>query len=175
MASPDTATTDLRALTAEAYIYGCPLVENLTQVIRFTTEGPGALPAAAFNTFAHATDLAGPGDTFVSVNNDTIYSVAQLDLAAGPVRLDVPDTGGRYYVLQFVDAWTNNFAYVGRRARAPAASGSSGPGTRTPCPTERRSSTRRRRSRRSSGAGPSRARPTCPRSARCSRTCASTR
>jgi len=28
----------------------------------------------------------------------------------------VPDTSGRYYVLQFVDAWTNNFAYVGRRA-----------------------------------------------------------
>jgi hypothetical protein len=23
---------------------------------------------------------------------------------------------GRYYVLQFVDAWTNNFAYIGRRA-----------------------------------------------------------
>ncbi len=30
--------------------------------------------------------------------------------------LHVPDTGGRYYVLQFVDAWTNNFAYIGRRA-----------------------------------------------------------
>ncbi|MEJ1154695.1 DUF1254 domain-containing protein [Microbacterium marmarense] len=27
-----------------------------------------------------------------------------------------PDTDGRYYVLQFVDAWTNNFAYVGHRA-----------------------------------------------------------
>jgi hypothetical protein len=25
----------------------------------------------------------------------------------------VPDTGGRYDVLQFVDAWTNNFAYIG--------------------------------------------------------------
>ena len=28
----------------------------------------------------------------------------------------MPDTAGRYYVLQFVDAWTNNFAYVGQRA-----------------------------------------------------------
>jgi hypothetical protein len=33
----------------------------------------------------------------------------------------VPDTAGRYYVLQFVDAWTNNFAYVGRRATGTAA------------------------------------------------------
>jgi hypothetical protein len=40
---------------------------------------------------------------------------AQLDLSAGPLRLDVPATPRRYYVLQFVDAWTNNFAYVGGR------------------------------------------------------------
>jgi len=33
----------------------------------------------------------------------------------------VPDTGGRYYVLQFVDAWTNNFAYVGHRATGTRA------------------------------------------------------
>jgi hypothetical protein len=32
----------------------------------------------------------------------------------------VPDTGDRYYVLQFVDAWTNNFAYVGRRPTGTA-------------------------------------------------------
>ncbi|MFF0430156.1 DUF1254 domain-containing protein [Streptomyces sp. NPDC004520] len=33
----------------------------------------------------------------------------------------MPDTAGRYYVLQFVDVWTNNFAYVGRRATGTAA------------------------------------------------------
>ena len=43
--------------------------------------------------------------------------MAQLDLSVGPLRLEVPDTGGRYYVLQFVDAWTNNIAYVGTRDR----------------------------------------------------------
>ena len=52
----------------------------------------------------------------MTINNDTVYSMAQLDLSVGPVALHVPDTGGRYYVLQFVDAWTNNFAYVGHRA-----------------------------------------------------------
>lgn len=30
--------------------------------------------------------------------------------------LAVPDAGERYYSLAFMDAWTNNFAYVGRRA-----------------------------------------------------------
>ena len=35
--------------------------------------------------------------------------------------LRVPRQAGRYYVLQFVDAWTSNFAYVGRRATGTRA------------------------------------------------------
>jgi hypothetical protein len=79
-------------------------------------QGMGSLPPGAYNEFSHAEKLAGPDDTFVSINNDTIYSIAQIDVGGGPVLLDVPDAAGRYYVLQFVDAWTNNFAYVGHRA-----------------------------------------------------------
>jgi hypothetical protein len=74
-----------------------------------------------FNTFSHASRLAGPEDRFVSINNDTIYSIAHVDVSGGPVLLRVPDAAGRYYVLQFVDAWTNNFAYVGRRTTGTAA------------------------------------------------------
>ena len=106
-------TTDL---AAEAFIYGFPLVFDLEEVDRFVHRGLGSVPPAPFNTFAHATKLAGPKDKFVSINNDTIYSIANVDTSGGPVRLEVPDTNGRYYVLQFVDAWTNNFAYVGHRA-----------------------------------------------------------
>ncbi|MFJ3404082.1 DUF1254 domain-containing protein [Promicromonospora sp. NPDC090134] len=114
MSSTDIDTdTDL---ITKAYLYGFPLVFNLDQVTRYVQEGVGANPAAPFNTFSHARTLAGPQDTFVTINNDTLYSMAQLDLSVGPLALHVPDTGGRYYVLQFVDAWTNNFAYVGHRA-----------------------------------------------------------
>ncbi|TLG06352.1 DUF1254 domain-containing protein [Nocardia cyriacigeorgica] len=111
----------LPELAARAYIYGFPLVFNLEQVDRYVREGVGANPAAAFNTFSHARTLAGPADTFVTINNDTLYSMAQVDLSVGPVALHVPDTAGRYYVLQFVDAWTDNFAYVGHRATGTAA------------------------------------------------------
>jgi hypothetical protein len=107
---------DRTASAASAYIYGFPLVFNLEQVERYVTTGVGANAAAPFNSFSHARTLAGPEDTFVTINNDTLYSMAQLDLGVGPVMLHVPDTAGRYYVLQFVDAWTNNFAYVGHRA-----------------------------------------------------------
>jgi hypothetical protein len=112
---------ELEELAAEAYVYGFPMVFDLEQVDRFTREGMGSLQAVPFNTFSHAADLAGPADTFVSVNNDTIYSIAQLDLTGGPVLLTVPDTAERYYVMQFVDAWTDNFAYVGLRATGTGA------------------------------------------------------
>ena len=104
-----------------AYFYHYPLVENLRQVTRYVETGIGSNPAAPFNSFSHARKLAGPEDTFVTINNDTVYSMAQLDLSGGPLRLDVPDVGDRYYVLQFVDAWTNNIAYVGTRATGSGA------------------------------------------------------
>jgi len=103
-------------LAAEAFVYGFPLVFDLQEVDRFTREGLGSVPATPFNRFGHAPSLAGPEERFVSINNDTIYSIAQVDLSGGSLRLEVPDTAGRYYVLQFIDAWTNNFAYVGHRA-----------------------------------------------------------
>ena len=77
--------------------------------------------AVPWNTFWFARELLGPTTEFVSPNNDTLYLIAPLDLSGGPVRLDVPDTHDRYYVLQCVDAWTNNFAYIGRRATGTAA------------------------------------------------------
>ena len=93
----DTVTT----LASQAYLYGFPLVFNLEQVRRFVATGVGSNPAAPFNQFSHARTLAGPQDTFVTINNDTVYSMAQLELSAGPLRLHVPDTAGRYYAEMF--------------------------------------------------------------------------
>jgi hypothetical protein len=115
--------SDRSKLAAEAFIYGYPMVLDLAEVKRLTEVGLGAMPPAPFNRFTHATKLAGPDDRFVSVNNDTLYSVAQVDVGVGALSLDVPATDGRYYVLQLVDAWTNNFAYIGRRATGTAAQG----------------------------------------------------
>jgi len=102
-------------------VYGYPLVYDVTALTKISHEGLGSLPPPPVNSFAHATALAGPDVKFVSINNDTLYSLAQLDLSGGPLRLDVPETSGKYYVLQFIDAWTNNFAYVGRRTSGTTA------------------------------------------------------
>jgi hypothetical protein len=57
----------------------------------------------------------------VAPNNDTLYSVFMGDVTKEPLVLHLPGTSGRYYVMQFVDAWTNNFAYLGHLAGALAA------------------------------------------------------
>jgi hypothetical protein len=102
------------------FVYGYPLVYSLDEMAGFAA-GAGSVPVrASWNEFGYARELLGPETTFVSPNNDTLYILAPLDLRAGPLILHVPDTAGRYYVLQFVDAWTNNFAYIGRRATGTA-------------------------------------------------------
>jgi hypothetical protein len=68
------------------------------------------------NQFTHTHRKLGPDDReVVSPNNDTVYSNAWLDLSQGPVLVGTPEMGERYWVLGLLDAWTNPFAYVGRR------------------------------------------------------------
>jgi hypothetical protein len=103
-------------LAAQVYIYGYPLVYNLHEIDGFANNIASLPFSAPYNQFGYARELLGPETEFVSPNNDTLYVLAACDVRQGPLVLHVPDTGGRYYVLQFVDAWTNNFAYIGRRA-----------------------------------------------------------
>ncbi|MGE3348983.1 MAG: DUF1254 domain-containing protein [Ramlibacter sp.] len=68
------------------------------------------------NQFTHRHRRLGPDDReVVSPNNDTAYSNVWLDLSGGPVLIDTPDMGDRYWTLGLLDAWTNPFAYIGQR------------------------------------------------------------
>ena len=108
-------------LAAEVFLYGYPMVYNFREIAKFPT-GPNLVSSSAlpYNTFGYARKLLGPDAKFVSPNNDTLYIIAMCDVRNSPLVLHVPDTHDRYYVLQFVDAWTNNFAYIGRRATGTA-------------------------------------------------------
>ncbi len=106
-------------LATQAFIYGYPLVYDLTEVTSQVT-APKVTFTAPVNMFGAGRELAGPADEFVSLNNDTVYAMAHVDVTNEPQVLHLPDTHDRYYVMQFVDAWSNNFAYVGRRATGTA-------------------------------------------------------
>src|SRR3546814_19650994 len=74
------------------------------------------------NQFTHTRRLRGPDDKeVVTPNNDTLFTNAWLDLSAGPLVIDVPEMGPRYRVLGFLDAWTNSWAYAGRRTTGGGA------------------------------------------------------
>jgi len=53
--------------------------------------------------------------TVTKPNHDTLYSVAFLKLANGPIEIDTPESGDRYFSLALMDAYTNNFAVRGSR------------------------------------------------------------
>src|ERR1700677_1156260 len=63
-----------------------------------------------------------PADTTVQTpNSDTPYSFAGADLRGEPLVLTIPPIeAGRYYSVQFVDAYTYNFDYIGSRTTGNA-------------------------------------------------------
>ena len=68
------------------------------------------------NTFGLARESLGAEVEFVAPINDTLYSNLMAGVTKEPLALHLLDTNGRYFVMKFVDIWTNNFAYLGRRA-----------------------------------------------------------
>jgi hypothetical protein len=99
----------------QAYVYGYPLV----------------LMAAAQRTYVNSAGLLvnhlahGRGSparrVLVLPNVDTLYTFGWLDLSSGPLWFHVPKIEDRYHTFQFLDAYTDNFAYVGTRTNGRAA------------------------------------------------------
>lgn len=111
-----------RAIAVEAYLYGYPLVTmEYTRRILTNAVEPGA-GRAPMNRFAHVRTYVTPGHKeVVWPNSDTLYSTAWLDLSAGPMVLSLPDTRGRYYLMQVMSAWTEVLAAPGSRTSGTQA------------------------------------------------------
>ena len=106
----------------QAYVYAYPMV-LMEMTRRASTNVPAlAVPRAPMNQFAHMDVF--PDHTFRDVvrpNADTLYSILWFDVSTEPLVISVPDTGGRYYVLQMMDMWTDVFAAPGNRTSGTKA------------------------------------------------------
>lgn len=95
---------DVRAIARDGYVYGYPLVIMMITK-RIATNG------RSNGQFVHMQSAPTPPFRIVvAPNGDTRYSSAWADLSAEPQVLHVPDAGGRYFVAQVMDAWTDVIA-----------------------------------------------------------------
>jgi hypothetical protein len=103
---------EARGIGSQAYTFAYPLV--LMEMTRRANTQNGS--PRLVNHFVHA--RAFPDEHFHQVirpNADTLYSSSWLDLSQEPILLHVPNTQGRYYLMQFMDAWTETIASPGKR------------------------------------------------------------
>lgn len=122
VAQPGVAPDEAREIAREAYIYAYPLV--LLQVSKqvATNVAEPTFLSAPMNQPAHARAFPDPSFTLVvRPNADTLYTSLNFDVSNEPLIVSVPDSGGRYYLLPFLDAWTDVFAVPGKRTTGTGA------------------------------------------------------
>jgi hypothetical protein len=96
-----------RTAMMQAVIYGLPSVYQYASMCSTSAPKTPADPWR-LNTFAHDRRIADSTyKAFRVPNVDTLYSNGWLDLADGPVFIDLPSFGERYYTLQLLDAYSN--------------------------------------------------------------------
>ncbi len=115
---------EAREIALETYIYAYPLVlMEITRRVSTNAEVPESKSVRApMNQFVHVGVF--PDSSFSSVvrpNVDTLYSVLWYDVSKQPLVISVPDSGGRYYLLQILDMWTDVFAAPGKRTTGTKA------------------------------------------------------
>ena len=102
------------AVALDAANWGSPAV--IMYNLR-ANDAVGPKPKAAPNSIWRMEDISTPKLSveagYVTPNVNVIYGFGFLDLGPEPIILTVPDSKGRYYLVEIVDMYTNAFAYVG--------------------------------------------------------------
>lgn len=110
------------AIASDAYVFGYPLVTMemtrrvMTNVAQAqATRAPmGTLMKARSYPDAAFRDVTAP-------NADTLYTTAFIDVTAEPWVVSIPDMKGRYFLLPFIDGWTEVFQVPGSRTTGTGA------------------------------------------------------
>ncbi|MBC7519974.1 MAG: DUF1254 domain-containing protein, partial [Sandarakinorhabdus sp.] len=99
-----------------AFRFAFPIYEIMrTRSVQLGRAAAAGLPNGVNFVLPRLT-LAGATDRDVTTpNNDTLYGSVWLDLAGGPVILDVPPLPGRFHSAALVSLSTGNTAILGTR------------------------------------------------------------
>jgi hypothetical protein len=113
----------IQAAAEEAYLYGFPMVVGYAVMYKFFIDPNSGQFKAPINQLHNEARVFTPKDTGISTpNSDTPYSMALLDLRAEPFVLCMPEIEkARYYDVQLVDLYTDNYGYMGSRTTGNGA------------------------------------------------------
>lgn len=107
---------EAKEMAHDAYVFAYPLLlMEATKRVGTNAERP-QFPVGPINQIAHAREF--PDDTFsivVRPNADTLYSTVIYDVTEEPLVFQIPEASDRYYLLQFMDYWSDVFASPGNR------------------------------------------------------------
>jgi hypothetical protein len=111
------------ATAEEAYLYGFPMIVGYEVLYKFFIDRDSGQFKAPINQIGNEARVFTPKDTGMSTpNSDTPYSMALLDLRVEPMVLCIPEIDkARYYDVQLVDLYTDNYGYMGSRTTGNGA------------------------------------------------------
>lgn len=123
-AALDPEATLAQSAALQGFIYGYPIVDLLKQqhneTHRIRANQPVAAPINRIGIYPGVLTPATQGQ-LRAANADTLYLNAWIDLSKGPVLLEVPDMGWRYYTLAFMDLYARPH-HLGTRTNGGKAS-----------------------------------------------------
>ena len=102
------------------YFWGWPMMNVHNRKVTFEKLPEpgymgGIVPAAPPNQLTMLRDYIDPAQRIVACpNQDVVYGFGIIDFTKGPVVVQVPDFGSRFWVYQIVDQRTDSFAKLGK-------------------------------------------------------------
>jgi len=123
LAEESLSADEARAIAEDAYLYGFPMIVGYDVLYKYFIDRDSGQFKAPINQLHNEARVFTPSDTGVSTpNSDTPYSMAFLDLRAEPFVLCMPEIEKRrYYDVQLVDLYTDNYGYMGSRTTGNGA------------------------------------------------------
>lgn len=120
---PPLPPDQIAEIAASAYIYAYPLVlMEMTRRAGTNVADAREIGKAPMNQFSNLPTFPDPNFTeVVRPNADTLYSILWFDVSKEPLLISVPDSEGRYYLLEMLDMWSDVFESTGKRTTGTAA------------------------------------------------------
>lgn len=115
-AEPNVSAEEAKDIARDTYIYAYPLVLSaVTSRVGSNVEVPVGTSAPLNQLGQMRTFPDASWTIVVRPNADTLYTTLSYDVTEEPLIVSVPASGERYYLLPFLDMWSDVFTVPGTR------------------------------------------------------------